>query len=89
LGATIVDRFLASRRAAAQAAPQPAKAASPPPAAPAPKPPEPAMVDFVCENDVREAIRLSKKIYIGPKTIVTPAARDLGDQHGVLIQAKR
>jgi len=34
---------------------------------------------------VREALRESKKIFIGPKTIVTPAARELGEQHGVLV----
>jgi hypothetical protein len=34
-------------------------------------------VDFVCEADVRDAIRAGNKIFIGPKTIVTPAARDL------------
>jgi hypothetical protein len=44
-----------------------------------------AVVDFVCENDVREAIRASRKIYIGPKTIVTPAARDLAERHDVLV----
>jgi hypothetical protein len=46
-------------------------------------------VDFVCENDVREALRESRKIFIGPKTIVTPAARELGDQHDILVLAQR
>jgi hypothetical protein len=45
--------------------------------------------DFVCENDVRTAIQQHKKIYTGPKTIVTPAARDLGEEHGVLVAAER
>jgi hypothetical protein len=47
------------------------------PTAPAPKP---TIVDFVCENDVREAIRHGRKIHICPKSIVTPAARDLAGQ---------
>jgi hypothetical protein len=38
---------------------------------------------------VREAVRQNRKIYIGPKTIVTPSARDLGNQHDVLVTAQR
>ena len=63
-------------------------APAPPPAAPvsAPKPPPPpstngnkAAVDFVSEEDVRRAIQKGEKIYVNAKTIITPAARDLGD----------
>lgn len=36
-------------------------------------------VDFVSEDDVRRAIQKGEKIYINPKTIITPAARDMGD----------
>jgi acetaldehyde dehydrogenase (acetylating) len=36
-------------------------------------------VDFVSEDDVRRAIQRGEKIYITPKTIITPAARDLGE----------
>jgi hypothetical protein len=39
--------------------------------------------DFVCEDDVRQAIRAGRKIPIGERTIVTPAARDLAEQHRV------
>jgi len=42
---------------------------------------------FVCEEDVRLAIRAGKKVVIGDKTIVTPAARDLGEENKVFIQA--
>ena len=38
-----------------------------------------AAVDFVSEDDVRRAIQKGEKIYINAKTIITPAARDLGD----------
>lgn len=55
--------------------------------APASRAPEVAVADFVCENDVRAAIQKGTKIYVGPKTIVTPAARDLGQEHGVLVAA--
>lgn len=60
---------------AALSAPAPRLPASPPPAAP----PQPAA--FVCEADVRLAIKDGRKILIGPKTIVTPAARDLGNEN--------
>ena len=35
-------------------------------------------LDFVCEDDVRQAMRQGRKLVIGERTIVTPAARDLG-----------
>jgi acetaldehyde dehydrogenase (acetylating) len=43
--------------------------------------------EFVCEDDVRQAIRQGRKIVIGERTIVTPAARDLAEQHRLLVQA--
>jgi acetaldehyde dehydrogenase (acetylating) len=69
----VVDRFLTSRR-------------EPSPAAPAVCV---TVVDFVCENDVRDAIRSSKKIFVGPKTIVTPAARELAEPLDILVVAER
>src|SRR5687767_2120559 len=52
--------------------------------------PEPVMekpADFVCEEDVRQAVRQNRKILIGERTIVTPAARDLAEQHRIFVQA--
>jgi acetaldehyde dehydrogenase (acetylating) len=43
--------------------------------------------DFVCEEDVRQAMRQGRKIVIGERSIVTPAARDLGEQHRLFVQA--
>jgi acetaldehyde dehydrogenase (acetylating) len=43
------------------------------------------VVGFVSEHDVRTAISQGEKIYIGPKTIVTPSARDLGGEHDVFV----
>ena len=40
-------------------------------------------VDFVSETDVRAAIDKGQKIYITAKTIITPAARDLGDERDI------
>ena len=57
---------------------------------PAPLPAEPPIqtVDFVCEADVRAAIRDSRKIYIGPRTIVTPSARELAAPSDILVVAQ-
>lgn len=41
---------------------------------------------FVSESDVRLAMTRSQKIFIGPKTIVTPSARDLGREHEVFVE---
>lgn len=71
---------------AAVAAPAPTPAPQPAPA-PAPVQPAAPKVDvsgFVCEDDVRRARTLGKKIYIDRKSIVTPAARDL-DAAGELL----
>ena len=40
-------------------------------------------VDFVSEDDVRQAINKGQKIYISKKTILTPSARDLGQEKEV------
>jgi hypothetical protein len=40
-------------------------------------------VDFVSETDVRNAIEKGEKIYITAKTILTPSARDLGEERDV------
>jgi acetaldehyde dehydrogenase (acetylating) len=36
-------------------------------------------VDFVSEDDVRRALQKGEKIYINARTIITPAARDMGE----------
>lgn len=47
----------------------------------------PPIADFVCEEDVREAIRSERKLVVGEKTICTPLARDLGEAKNVFVQA--
>lgn len=69
----------------------PRAAATPPDARPEP-PRGPSAADekpadFVCEDDVRQAMRQGRKIVIGERTIVTPAARDAGEEHRVFVQA--
>jgi acetaldehyde dehydrogenase (acetylating) len=43
--------------------------------------------DFVSEDDVRRAIQKGEKIYINAKTIITPAARDIGEPAEVFAKA--
>ena len=83
-----IDEFLGSRgfrnegrpdgsevRAVAPQATKPAASRD----AAAPRPP----LEFVCEEDVRLAIRSGQKLVVSERAIVTPAARDLGEQHGI------
>jgi ethanolamine utilization cobalamin adenosyltransferase len=42
---------------------------------------------FVCEDDVRAAIKAGRKVLIDDKTIVTPSARDLGEAQKLFVQA--
>jgi acetaldehyde dehydrogenase (acetylating) len=67
-----IDEFLGSR-GFKEASPdvRPSEAASQTP------------LDFVCEDDVRQAIRAGRKIVVSERAIVTPAARDLAEQHRV------
>ena len=44
-------------------------------------------VEFVCEEDVRQALKAGAKIHVNAKTIVTPAARELGDTRDVFAKA--
>ena len=97
--ASRVRDFLAAR-GVSTALPPAAPATAPPvsSAPPAPPPPaaepaspsaedpaEPQPVEFVCEDDVRQAVRESRSIVVGERTIITPAARDLAARHQVFI----
>ena len=44
-------------------------------------------LEFVAESDVRDAVRAGRKLVIGEKTIVTPAARELGEEKKIFVQA--
>jgi acetaldehyde dehydrogenase (acetylating) len=58
-----------------------------PPAAPAARK-NVTVSPFVSESDVRLALTRQEKIFIGPKTIVTPSARDLGMAHEVFVETE-
>ena len=81
--AELVDKFLSARPStpAVQSAPTP-PSAEPKPAAP-PTPAKPKAAEFVCEDDVRQAIAKGEKIFVTAKTIITPSARDLGNEREV------
>ena len=85
-----LDRRLVAERVAALVD-APAVAGAPLPPSPPPDPGRgagpPTPVPFVCEDDVRAAIRESRPIVIGERTIVTPAARDLAATHGVFVES--
>src|SRR5262245_47240037 len=66
-----IDDFLGSRGIRGEGPPH-ASAANQPP------------LDFVCEEDVRLAIQAGKKLVVSERAIVTPAARDLAEQHRVI-----
>ena len=90
----VVDRFLALKATHTEPAPAAPVCNIPGPAPesakkPAPAEPEIRVSDFVCEKDVSEAIAQSRKIYIGPKTIVTPSARELAARGDILVLAQR
>ena len=52
----------------------------------APVAPSPAVAEsFVCEEDVRAAVKENRKLLIGDRTIITPAARDAGESANVFL----
>ena len=67
----------------------PATLVSPPMAPQESSAPAPVkVVDFVCESDVRAALNRNEKIHVGPRTIVTPSARDLAAENEVLVMSQ-
>jgi acetaldehyde dehydrogenase (acetylating) len=98
--AALVDRFLAERHVHQPSQNVPALPPPPPPsAAPVERLAQPApavstngastgrVYDFVCEEDVKRAIASREKIYINGKTIITPAARELGEERDVFARS--
>ena len=74
-----IDRFLATRGLA----PAPSSAPQAPEAHQAPRASEPEK--FICEDDVRLAVKSGRKLVIGERTIVTPAARDAGEAAKIFV----
>jgi acetaldehyde dehydrogenase (acetylating) len=78
--ATRIDSFLASRGYKAPESNDPPTAPEKPVRADNP-------AEFICEDDVRAALRSGRKLLVGERTIITPAARDLGESEKVFRQA--
>jgi acetaldehyde dehydrogenase (acetylating) len=74
-----IDDFLGSRGFRAEAPRDPPTRNS--------APANQTVLQFVCEEDVRLAIRAGQKLLVAERAIVTPAARDLAEQHGVFTVA--
>lgn len=100
--AAIVDRFLANRQPEATPLPSPqpnSEVASRPGGNGSATSAQPASIgsqstangrkaaEFVSEDDVRRAIQKGEKIYVGPRTIITPSARDIGEPAEVFAKA--
>jgi acetaldehyde dehydrogenase (acetylating) len=71
--AALVDRFLAERHARIHRERPPTEQNG-------------QIYDFVCEEDVKRAIAARQKIHINSRTIITPAARDLGEAHEIFVR---
>ena len=94
----VVDQFLSGRRGPLPAAAAPSCGCGIQPRSPAaqaagraePTPEPPIRItDFVCERDVRLAIEEGRKIFIGPKSIVTPSAREAASRSDTIVLAER
>ena len=71
-----IEAFLGSR--GFKAGEPAASSARPASQAPTEKP-----LDFVCEDDVRAAMRAGKTLTVSERAIITPSARELGEAHRV------
>jgi len=81
-----IDAFLGARgyRPEAQRLAQaPAAPASVPLPSASSAPASSSPLEFVCEDDVRAALSAGRTLVISERAIVTPSARDLGEQHRV------
>jgi acetaldehyde dehydrogenase (acetylating) len=84
-----IAKFLASRgiAAAASSAGFEAERENPKPAsAPPPSPPGVAALEFISEVDVRSALSEGRKLPVGPGTLITPSARDLGNENNIFLR---
>jgi hypothetical protein len=90
-----ISRFLAGRGMgeAGTSTPEPASAArtsgfegDAPASTPGSRPPEVVALDFVCEEEVRSALSEGRKLPVGPRTIITPSARELGNETNIFLR---
>jgi hypothetical protein len=60
---------------------------TPPTAPPPPASDSQTVAAFVCEDDVKDALKTGRKILVGDRTIITPSARDLGEARRIFVLA--
>lgn len=89
--ARVVERFLQQKGVNPVSAVRTSAAGVDDSAQPLPSGSPPAAVaatpaEFVSEQDVREAMERGEKIYVSAKTILTPSARDLGNDHETFVE---
>jgi acetaldehyde dehydrogenase (acetylating) len=81
-----IARFLSTRGVAAPPSsgfePEPPRRSASA-AAPAP---QVAPLEFISEGDVRSALHDGRKLPVGPGTLITPSARDLGNENNVFLR---
>ncbi len=86
---TRIDAFLATRGVTGPPAHRPAISRGipglPEPSQNRPEPPQAVPSPFVCEDDVRVAVREGRTILVGDRTIITPAARDAGEAARIFV----
>ena len=75
-----IDRFLSTRGLAPASTSAPQAPQAPDALGASPE-------QFVCEEDVRLAVKEGRKLLIGERTIITPAARDAGEVAKVFLHA--
>jgi acetaldehyde dehydrogenase (acetylating) len=75
-----IDEFLASRGITTPVVPSSIVNAD--------RPSESRPAEFVCEEDVRQAVRSGRKILLDARSIVTPSARDLGDEKRIFVESR-
>jgi acetaldehyde dehydrogenase (acetylating) len=84
-----IDAFLASRGIQPTSAPpatEAPKSAAAAAAGRSPQDDEETAAPFVCEEDVRDALKRGRKIRLAERAIVTPAARELAEAHRVFLE---
>jgi acetaldehyde dehydrogenase (acetylating) len=90
--ATLEDKIVKflSSRGVGSAAPASGFEPLPEPPRPEASPPEtvPSIeaLEFVSELEVRSALREGRKLPVGPGTLITPSARDLGNENNVFLR---
>lgn len=86
--AALVEKFIAGKRRVSDApagSGEQAAMTSPAPVAATANGGKP--VEFVCEEDVKRALKSKQKIHVGVSTIITPSAREMGEANEVFTRS--